>query len=203
MSSPDYYPIHFDHNTVTQHDIAAFNQMSTDEQQRFLQVFTQKEKAVIEHNDHTGLSFWLMSAVMLTAAVFFFFNMGLVPRQWATGMVCNGLVCGVAWHHYIYMKDTWAETKSAPTVYRYMDWLVTVPLQVVQFYNILQAATPPAKGMISTGILYRLIIYSTLMLGFGYCGESGIFGYNGGRWAGFVFGMFFWCAIVFEVFYIH
>ena len=87
---------------------------------------------VLDKDDHVGLSFWLAAGVMLASTAFFFFQVFLVPRRWANSMIVAGLVTGVAWHHYTYMKDIWADTKKAPTVYRYMDWLITVPMQVVQ-----------------------------------------------------------------------
>ena len=32
------------------------------------------------------------------------------------------------------MRDVWVMTGDSPTVYRYIDWLITVPLQMVEFY---------------------------------------------------------------------
>ena len=37
------------------------------------------------------------------------------------------------------MRDVWVATGESPTVYRYIDWLVTVPMQIVEFYLILSA----------------------------------------------------------------
>jgi bacteriorhodopsin len=38
-------------------------------------------------------------------------------------------------------------TGETPTVYRYIDWLITVPLLMVEFYIILRACTAVAGGV--------------------------------------------------------
>ena len=43
--------------------------------------------------------------------------------------------------HYFYMRGVWVETGQSPTVFRYVDWLLTVPLQITEFYLILAAVT--------------------------------------------------------------
>lgn len=66
---------------------------------------------VIEKDDHVGLSFLLIRGVMLSAAVFFFFQAFLVPRRWINSMIVSGLVTGVAWHHYAFMEEIWNEMR--------------------------------------------------------------------------------------------
>ncbi len=82
--------------------------------------------ALLDEDDHVGLSFLLAAGFMLASTAFFFFQVFLVPRRWANSMIVCGLVTLVAWHHYMYMKSVWADHKRAPTIYRYMDWLITV-----------------------------------------------------------------------------
>ncbi len=45
--------------------------------------------------------------------------------------------------NYFYMRGAWIKTQQSPTVYRYTDWLITVPLQIVEFYLILQVLSLP------------------------------------------------------------
>ena len=52
---------------------------------------------------------------------------------------------------------------------RYIDWLITVPLQMVEFYIVLAAVTA-----VSAGVLNRLLGFSVLMLIFGYLGEANV-----------------------------
>ena len=37
------------------------------------------------------------------------------------------------------MRDHWVATQSSPVVYRYIDWLITVPLLMIEFFIILKA----------------------------------------------------------------
>ena len=79
-------------------------------------------------SDFVGVSFWLATAMMLAATVFFFIERDRVKGKWKTSLTVAGLVTGVAFWHYLYMRDIWVDTGSSPTVFRYVDWLITVPL---------------------------------------------------------------------------
>merc|ERR1712023_478354 len=68
-----------------------------------------------------------------------------------------------------YMREYWVSVGKSPIVYRYIDWSITVPLQMIEFNLILKAAKAP----ISPGGFWRLLIGTVLMLAFGYAGESG------------------------------
>ena len=71
---------------------------------------------------------------------------------WKTSVTVAGLVTGVAFVHYMYMREVWVMTGDSPTVYRYIDWLITVPLQMIEFYLILAAVRkiPGAPGIFLT-----------------------------------------------------
>ena len=100
---------------------------------------------------------------------------------------CGGLVTLVAAVHYFYMRDVWASGGGSPTVYRYVDWIVTVPLQMVEFYLILAACTAVAGG-----VFWRLFVGSLVMLIAGYLGEAGMINAT----IGFVVGMAGWIYIL-------
>ena len=76
---------------------------------------------------------------MLAATAFFFLERGSVASGWKTSVTVAGLVTGIAFIHYMYMRGVWVQTGDSPTVYRYIDWLITVPLQMIEFYLILVA----------------------------------------------------------------
>ena len=59
----------------------------------------------------------------------------------------------------MYMRDVWVATGESPTVYRYIDWLITVPMQIVEFYLILAAVVA-----VSLGVFWKLFIASLVML---------------------------------------
>ena len=95
--------------------------------------------AMLATDDFVGISFWLVSMGMIATTVFFFAERGTVAQAWRPSVSVAGLVTGVAFVHYMYMRGIWVETGETPTVYRYIDWLITVPLQIVEFYLILAA----------------------------------------------------------------
>ena len=82
-------------------------------------------------------------------------------------------------------------TGDTPTVYRYIDWLITVPLLMIEFYLILRAITN-----VSGGIFWRLTIGTLVMLIGGYLGEAGYMNVT----LGFVIGMVGWAYILYEIF---
>merc|ERR1712094_140315 len=91
-----------------------------------------------------------------------------------------------------YMREYWVQLGSSPIVYRYIDWTITVPLQMVEFYLILAAVQPT----INACIFWRLLLGTVAMLVAGYCGEAGFVN----AWAGFMVGMAGWAFILFEIF---
>jgi len=141
--------------------------------------------------DYVGISFWLVSAAMLAATAFFFLERSSVNGKWKTSLTVAGLVTGIAFWHYLYMRGMWIETGSSPTVYRYVDWLLTVPLQVVEFYLILAAVTT-VRG----GVFFKLLISSLVMLIAGYLGEAGL----APVLPAFVIGCAAWLYIIYEIF---
>merc|ERR1740120_689308 len=90
------------------------------------------------------------------------------------------------------MREYWVQVHKSPIVYRYVDWSITVPLQMIEFNLILKAAGKPVSG----GMFWRLLIGTVMMLGFGFAGETG--GIN--AYAGFIFGMAGWAYILYEIF---
>ena len=147
--------------------------------------------AMLASNDFTGITFWLVSMALLASTVFFFIERNSVKASWRTSITLSGLVTGIAFWHYMYMREVWVATGSSPTVFRYIDWLLTVPLLMVEFYFILSAVKK-----VSTGIFWRLLIGTLVMLIGGYLGEAGYMNVT----AGFVIGMAGWIYILYEVF---
>ena len=137
-----------------------------------------------------NFSFWLATAIMLASTVFFFVERNDVSGKWKTSLTVAGLVTGIAFWHYLRMSEMNA-AGEATTVYRYVDWLITVPLQIVEFYLILVAVTA-----VTSALFWRLLGASLVMLVFGFLGEAGILDAT----LGFVIGMAGWIYIIYEVF---
>jgi len=149
------------------------------------------ETVLLASDDFVGISFWIVSMACMAATVFFFLERSSVPAGWRVSITVAGLVTGVAFIHYIYMREVWVMTGESPTVYRYIDWLITVPLLMLEFYFVLAAVRK-----ISGGIFWRLLIGTLVMLVGGYLGEAGYIN----ALLGFIIGMAGWFYILYEVF---
>ncbi len=147
--------------------------------------------ALLSPLDFVGVSFFITGMALLAATVFFILERGNVPKKWQLSMTVMVLVTGVAFVHYLYMREVWVTLGASPITYRYIDWFITVPLQIVEFYLILAAVASVAYS-----VFWRLLLASVLMLVFGYIGEAGI----GDVTVYFGFGMVAWIAILYEIF---
>ena len=149
------------------------------------------EGAMLAQDDFVGISFWVISMGMLAATAFFFLETGNVAAGWRTSVIVAGLVTGIAFIHYMYMREIWIETGESPTVYRYIDWLITVPLLMLEFYFVLAAVRK-----VPSSVFWKLLIGSLVMLIGGYAGEAGYME----PMVGFIIGMAGWIYILFEIF---
>ena len=145
----------------------------------------------LDPSDAVGISFWIISIAMVAATVFFLMESLRVKGKWRTSLVVGALVTLVAAVHFFYMRDVWVSTGASPTVFRYVDWIITVPLQMIEFYLILAACTAVAGG-----VFWRLFLGSLVMLMGGYLGEAGFINAT----VGFVIGMAGWIFILYEIF---
>ena len=145
------------------------------------------KNVILQSNDFTGVTFWLISMTMLAATVFFFIERNSVKASWRTSVTLSGLVTGIAFVHYMYMRDVWVTTGTSPTVFRYIDWLLTVPLLIIEFYLILKAVTNVAASL-----FYKLFVGSIVMLVFGYMGEAGLMS----AMPAFIVGMLAWIYMI-------
>merc|ERR1711971_895664 len=139
-----------------------------------------------------GVSFWIISIAMIAATVFFLCESRNVNHHWKTSMNVGALVTLVAGVHYMYMREYWVQVGGSPIVYRYVDWSITVPLQMIEFNLILKAAGRP----VSNGMFWKLLLGTVMMLTFGYLGEVGAIN----AWIGFILGMCGWGFILGEIF---
>ena len=124
--------------------------------------------SILAPDDFVGITFWVISMGMLAATAFFFFERSSVAAAWRTPVTVAGLITGIAFINYMFMRGAWIQTADSPTVYRYIDWFITMPLQMVEFYLILAIVRK-----ISNRIFWRLLIGSLVMVGGAYAGETG------------------------------
>jgi len=147
---------------------------------------------MLDPNDYVGVTFWIISAAMVAATYFFTVERDRAEGKWKTSLTVAAMVTGIAAIHYFYMRGVWIETNDSPLVFRYVDWLLTVPLQIVEFYLILAAI-----AVVRAALFWKLMIASLVMLIFGYLGELGAMNY----WLAFFIGMLGWIYIIYEIFF--
>lgn len=113
-----------------------------------------------------AFTFFIGSMAMMAATAFFWLEMRNIDSKWRTSILVSGLITFIAAVHYFYMRDYFISSGQSPTFFRYVDWLLTVPLMCVEFYLI----TKKAGGKILT--MWKLIAASVFMLVTGYIGEA-------------------------------
>lgn len=145
----------------------------------------------LKADDYVGVSFWIISAAMVAATYFFTVERDRAEGKWKTSLTVAALVTGIAAIHYFYMRGVWVSTGESPLVFRYVDWLLTVPLQIIEFYLILAAI-----AVVRAALFWKLMIASLVMLIFGFLGELGAMSY----WPAFAIGMAGWLYIIYEIF---
>ena len=149
---------------------------------------------LLDPSDYVGVSFWIISAAMVAATYFFYVERDRAVGKWKTSFTVAAMVTGIAAIHYFYMREVWVMTGESPTVFRYVDWLLTVPLQIIEFYLILAAI-----AAVATGLFWRLLIASLVMLVAGYLGEVNAANPTA-LWVFFIIGMAGWIYIIYEIF---
>jgi bacteriorhodopsin len=145
----------------------------------------------LDPTDLVGMSFWIISAAMVASTFFFWVERDRAVGKWKTSLTVAAMVTGIAAIHYFYMRGVWISTGESPLVFRYVDWLLTVPLQIIEFYLILAAI-----AVVKSSLFWRLLIASVVMLVAGYLGEIG----SVDVWLGFIVGMLGWLYIIYEIF---
>ena len=149
------------------------------------------EVALLQPDDFVGFTFWLVSIACLATTAFFFLEYGSVAPVWKTSIAVAGIVTGIVFMHSMYMRDIWVGTGDSPTVYRYIDWLITMPLLATQFYLILSTTRK-----VSSIIFWKLLTGTLVMVFGGYAGEAGYIS----PFLGFVIWMVGWLYILYEIF---
>merc|ERR1712203_892065 len=150
------------------------------------------EDAFLQPNDGVAISFWIISIAMIASTAFFFAEAATVHSHWKTSLHVGALVTLVAGVHYMYMREYWVQVHKSPIVYRYVDWSITVPLQMIEFNLILKAAGKET----SSAMFWKLLGGTVMMRLFGYLGEISAIP----AVVGFALGMLGWFFILYEIF---
>jgi sensory rhodopsin len=148
----------------------------------------------------TFFLFFVGYIAMGAAFVFFMSERNSVAPQYRTTMTISALIVGIAAFHYYYMRGVYADYGNVSIEYRYMDWIITVPLMALKFPSLIgkdAITTEKFLGMGFTGVCFTGAL---IMIGFGYLGESGalgeVMGAAAGGWTGLILGGVGWAMII-------
>lgn len=144
-------------------------------------------------------------AVMGAATVFFFLGRSQVAPAYKTAITITGIVTLIAAYHYVRIFASWeasylvmagqitATGVKFNDAYRYVDWLLTVPLLLIELILVMRLS--PAET-VSKGT--KLGVLAALMVVLGYPGE--ISTVPGTRWLWWGLAMIPFLIIVYDLF---
>jgi len=155
---------------------------------------------------YNTLSFSLAS--MMATTMYLWMRSTAVQDKFKSAVFISGLVTFIAAYHYFRIFNSWVEAykyspdKANPELtgvpfndaYRYMDWLLTVPLLLIEILLVmnLEPATYSCKSK-------TLGVGSALMIVSGYYGELFVTGDLTPRWICWKVSMCFFLYIVYEL----
>ncbi len=120
----------------------------------------------------------LTIACMFASFVFFVLVKNEILPKYRGAVIASALVVFIAGYHYFRIFGSWQEAyafsggdytatgKPFNDAYRYVDWLLTVPLLMVELVLVLGLAKAATQSL-----LFKLVIASFLMIALGYPGE--------------------------------
>jgi len=111
---------------------------------------------------------------MGAAFVFFMSERNNVAPEYRTTMTISALIVGIAAFHYYYMRGVYVDTQVVSTEYRYMDWIITVPLMALKFPSLVGKEAITDKTFAGLGFTGICFVGAIIMIGFGYLGEAAI-----------------------------
>ena len=117
-------------------------------------------------------------AAMAGATIFFWFGRSQVGHAYKTAMTITGLVTAIAAYHYFRIFESWSEAYTVKDgvliasgvafndAYRYVDWLLTVPLLLIELVLVMRLSRDETISKAT-----RLGFAAALMVALGYPGE--------------------------------
>merc|ERR1712078_17915 len=160
---------------------------------------------------YNTLSFSLAS--MMATTMYLWFRSTAVKDKYKSAVLISGLVTFIAAYHYIRIFNSWVDaykfegigedgTIKDPVLtgvpfndaYRYMDWLLTVPLLLIEILLVMKLDADTYNQKART-----LGVGSALMIVSGYYGELTVTGNLAPRWICWFVSMAFFLYIVYEL----
>jgi len=155
---------------------------------------------------YNTLSFSLAS--MMATTMYLWFRSTAVHDKFKSAVLISGLVTFIAAYHYARIFNSWVDAyRYSPNnvnpeltgvpfndAYRYMDWLLTVPLLLIEILLVMKLDPETYAGKSK-----NLGVGSALMIVSGYYGELTVTGDLTPRWICWFVSMIFFLYIVFEL----
>ena len=119
--------------------------------------------------------FSMTVATMGAAALFLFLSRSSVDRAYRPALLISGIVVSIACYHYFMIRHSWQDAYALSgdgyvgtgaafnDFYRYADWILTVPLLMVELVAVLRLEKSKARSLLT-----RLVIAAGLMIALGY-----------------------------------
>ncbi|HMB75991.1 MAG TPA: bacteriorhodopsin [Kiloniellaceae bacterium] len=150
------------------------------------------EANLLQATDVTGGSFSVALVGMIGTTVLLLLGTGWVSGRWKLPVALAGTMTLVGALFYFEARAVWLAFGEMPVIYRYIDWLVSVPIQVLTMYFFIAAVSRPPVGL-----FWRLLVVSVVMVLARYMGEVG-YVYST---LGFLIGIVGWLYILGEVYF--
>jgi bacteriorhodopsin len=151
-------------------------------------------------------------ASMMASTVFFWLRLWGVSESYRSALCITGLVTFIAFYHYVRIFNSWVDAYDFPSstsgdeappkltgvpfndAYRYMDWLLTVPLLLMELVLVMDMSAEEKQKQSA-----MLGVTSAAMIAVGYPGEMITQGPFGTRWACWFFSMCVFSYIVYTL----
>ena len=117
-------------------------------------------------------------ATLAAATLFFWLGVGQVKAEYKTALIVTGLVTFIAAYHYWAIGQSWRDAyalvegvhvpteKAFNSAYRYVDWLLTVPLLLIELILVMSLSRSETVSRATS-----LGLAALLMVALGYPGE--------------------------------
>merc|ERR1711953_748527 len=132
---------------------------------------------------YNALSFGI--AMMGSACIFVWLQLPNVNKSYRSALIINGLVTAIATYHYFRIFNSWVDAFTVTNLhqkdgvykvtltgepfndaYRYVDWLLTVPLLLIELILVMKLSANETSSM-----SWKLGVASAVMVALGYPGE--------------------------------
>jgi bacteriorhodopsin len=152
------------------------------------------DKVILNATDYVGVTFWVVSLALIAASFFFFVERDRATNKWKTTLSLAAIITGIAAIHYHYIREIWLISGYSPTAYRYIEWLLTGPLQILALYCFIKAC-----NTVKSDLMWRLFMAATIMWLAAYFGEIHYLDEHM-LWGCFFIHVIAWLYLLFELF---